>query len=261
MKIKSTIRNCLFAGVATLSVTCLSSVTGQTTTSTPPNPTGSEANSKSPSTSTAEVRDVSASPASPASAPDKTNSKDTTNALDKNPSTASTGSADKSATKDPTGTTADDQSARKDKEPREFSDKHFLVKAAEGGMTEVQLGKLAQEKGSSAQVKEFGSHMVMDHSKANDELKGLAQQKGVNVPTQLDAHHQAAVDRLSKLSGADFDRAYINDMVKDHEKTAADFERASSSAQDPDVKAFASKTLGVIKGHLADVEKIQSSMK
>jgi putative membrane protein len=189
---------------------------------------------------------------------DKTNSKDTTTALDKNPSTAPTDSADKSATKDPNSVPSD--KAMTASAPHRTSDKEFLVKAAEGGMTEVELGKLAQEKGSSADVKQFGSHMVMDHSKADAQLKEIAAKKGITVPSTLDAKSQATVDHLSSLSGPAFDKAYVHTMVKDHEKDAAEFRAESTSAQDPDVKTFAGDTLKVIETHLSDIKSIQGKM-
>ena len=127
-------------------------------------------------------------------------------------------------------------------------------------MTEVELGKLAQQKASSADVKQFGSHMVMDHSKANDELKAVAAKQGITVPEQLDAKHQAVVDRFSHLSGSAFDHAYVHAMVRDHEKDAAEFRQASTGAQDPDVKTFAGNTLTVIESHLSDIKSIQSKM-
>ena len=210
------------------------------------------------------MRDASTSTATtPASAPDKTSSKDTTDSLDKNPSTQSSDSANNSATKNPTTATTEDRNNRmaKNESTGAFSDKHFLVKAAQGGMTEVQLGQLAQQKADSADVKQFGSRMIEDHSKADADLKSLAQQKGITVPDKLDSRNQATVDRLSKLSGKDFDKAYINDMVEDHQKDVTEFQKASSSAQDPDVQAFASKTLPVIQSHLADIQNIQSKLK
>lgn len=126
----------------------------------------------------------------------------------------------------------------------------FLTNAAEGGMAEVELGNLAQEKGNSDVVKQFGKRMVDDHSKINDELKPLASSKGVTVPTTLDAKSQATKDRLSKLSGAAFDRAYMQDMVTDHTHDVAEFRRMASSATDPDIKAFASKQLPTLEEHL-----------
>ncbi len=128
-------------------------------------------------------------------------------------------------------------------------------------MTEVELGKLAQQNGSSADVKQFGSHMVMDHSKANSELKAIAEQKGVDVPASLDPKHQAVVDRFQHLSGSAFDEAYVHTMVKDHEKDVAEFREESTQAEDPKLKTFAENTLQVIETHLSDIKSIQSKMK
>ena len=267
MKNRILTRTSLLAGMAALNFAFLPTLQAQTTSTSPTNPTGSEANSKATEDSAAQQRSGSTSTAStPASAPDKTSSKDLTSSLDKNPSTTPSDSANASATKEPTTATTEDRMAQNKKsdkgEAKEaFSDKHFLVKAAQGGMTEVELGQIAQQKGNSDEVKKFGATMVSDHTQANNELKGLAQQKGITVSTKLDASHQATVDRFNKLSGADFDRAYVHDMVEDHQKDAAEFEQASTSAKDPDVKAFATKTLAVVKNHLAHVQTLQSEIK
>jgi len=251
MKSSSTLHALLFAGVATVSLAASPLLCAQMST---PDP---DQGSKTPD-STADKNSASTGTATTPGA-DKTNSKDTTTSLDKNPSTANTGSADKSATKDPT-TATDQTSGTTAKKSEAMSDKEFLLTAAQGGMTEVQLGKLAQEKGASADVKQFGSHMDMDHSKANAELKTVAAKEGVTIPDTLDAKHQAMVDRMSKLSGSAFDRAYVHAMVKDHEKTAAVFRQASTSAKDPDVKNFAATTLPTIENHLSDIKSIQSKM-
>jgi putative membrane protein len=140
-------------------------------------------------------------------------------------------------------------------------DAEFIKKAAVGGMAEVKLGQLAQEKGSSQEVKDFGAKMVADHGKANDELKGIASAKGLEVPADLDAKNQAVYDRLSKLSGSEFDKAYVKDMVRDHKEDVSEFEHASKSLQDPELKGFAEKTLSVIKAHLEHAEQISSESK
>jgi putative membrane protein len=135
-------------------------------------------------------------------------------------------------------------------------DRTFIKKAAEGGLAEVELGRLAAEKGHSDEVKKFGQRMVDDHSKANDQLKQLASSKGVNVPSDLDAKDKATKDRLSKLSGAQFDRAYMNDMVRDHSKDVAEFRHESKMAKDSDVKNFASQTLPTLEDHLKEARTI-----
>src|SRR5436305_2164503 len=142
-----------------------------------------------------------------------------------------------------------------------MTDSTFVKKAARGGLAEVELGKLATEKASSEEVKKFGQRMVDDHSKANEELKQLASSKNVNLPNEVSAKDKMTKERLSKLSGESFDRAYMQDMVKDHKKDVADFSRESNSAKDPDVKQFASKTLPTLKDHLKEAEGIAPARK
>jgi putative membrane protein len=130
------------------------------------------------------------------------------------------------------------------------ADNAFVREAAAGGMAEVELGRLASEKASSPDVKQFGDRMVTDHGKANDELKQLAQQKNITLPTELDAKHKATRDRLAKLSGAAFDKAYMTDMVADHQKDVAAFKHESTAGKDGDVKSWAGKTLPTLEDHL-----------
>jgi len=142
---------------------------------------------------------------------------------------------------------------------KQGSDQKFVVDAAKGGMAEVELGKLAEDKGSNDQVKSFGKRMVDDHGKANDELQKLAKNKSITLPTDLDQKDKAAKDRLSKLSGPAFDRAYMAAMLQDHKKDVSEFKHESTSGHDPDVKAFASKTLPTLEEHLKlaqDAEKV-----
>ena len=129
-------------------------------------------------------------------------------------------------------------------------DSQFVTKAAQGGLAEVQLGQLAKDKGSSQAVKDFGDRMVTDHSQANNDLKSIASSKGITVPDAMDTKDKATYDRLSKLSGAQFDRAYMNTMVKDHQTDVTEFRKESQSAKDPDIKSFASKTLPTLESHL-----------
>ena len=141
---------------------------------------------------------------------------------------------------------------------KQGSDQKFVMDAAKGGMAEVELGKLAQDKASNDQVKNFGKRMVDDHSKANDELQTLAKNKSITLPTDLDPKDKATKDRLSKLSGPAFDRAYMAAMLQDHKKDVSEFKHESTSGRDPDVKSFASKTLPTLEEHLKlaqDAEK------
>jgi putative membrane protein len=141
------------------------------------------------------------------------------------------------------------------------ADKTFLTKAAEGGMAEVELGKLAQQRAASDAVKKFAKRMVDDHSKANEELKTIAVNKGVTLPAGLNAKDQATMDRLSKLNGPEFDRAYMDDMVRDHRTDVAEFRREADHGSDPDVKAFAAKTLPTLEDHLKMAEETQRQLK
>lgn len=130
------------------------------------------------------------------------------------------------------------------------SDRTFVRKAAEGGVAEVQLGQLAKEKGSNSAVKDFGDRMMKDHSKANDNLKSVATSKGATVPDTMSAKDQALYNRLSKLSGSEFDKAYMGAMVKDHEEDVAEFRKESQAAKDTDLRNFASQTLPTLEDHL-----------
>jgi putative membrane protein len=136
------------------------------------------------------------------------------------------------------------------------ADRTFVKKAAEGGLAEVELGQLATQKASDDEVKKFGQRMVDDHTKANDQLKQVAATLGVQVPDHLSAKDQATKDRLQKLSGAQFDRAYMNDMVKDHTKDVVEFRHASKMAKNSEVKNFASQTLPTLEDHLKEAKNI-----
>ena len=135
-------------------------------------------------------------------------------------------------------------------------DQTFIKGAAEGGMAEVELGRLAVEKTSNDDVKKFGQRMVDDHSKANEELKEIATKKNVALPNEPSAKHKATKDRLSKLSGSQFDKAYMSDMLKDHKKDVADFQRESNTGRDAEVKSFAAQTLPALKDHLKEAKSI-----
>jgi putative membrane protein len=136
----------------------------------------------------------------------------------------------------------------------------FLTEAASGGMAEVELGKMASTKAQNAEVKKFAEMMVADHSKANDELKSLASKKNITLPTSPIAKHQSVIQELQGKSGAEFDKAYVEDMLEDHEKDVDEFEKQSSNP-DADVKAFAAKTLPTLKKHLEAIKAIHGKMK
>ncbi len=140
-------------------------------------------------------------------------------------------------------------------------DSAFVKEAAAGGMAEVDMGKLAQEKAGNDQVKQFGSRMVQDHSKANDELKQVAGAKGVQLPAAPDAKAQAEMKKMQSLSGSAFDKHYMDHMVADHKQDIAAFEKEAKSGKDPEVKAFAEKTLPTLKEHLQLAQQAQSAVK
>lgn len=140
------------------------------------------------------------------------------------------------------------------------ADTTFAMKAAQGGIAEVQLGKLAAEKASNPDVKAFGQQMVDDHSKANDDLKSVAAKEGMTLPSDVNAKQQAMYNRLQKLSGAAFDQAYVKDMVMDHQEDVRVFQKEANSGKDDQMKGFASRTLPVIQGHLDKIKSIQAKM-
>jgi putative membrane protein len=129
-------------------------------------------------------------------------------------------------------------------------DIEFVLDAAKGGMAEVEFGKLAAERAQNAEVKKFAERMVNDHSKAGNELKSLAQSKGIRLPEEIEAKDRALLNRLSKLNGAAFDRAYMQAMVSDHVKDVSEFSKTSKSAKDEDVRSWATKTLPALQEHL-----------
>ena len=129
-------------------------------------------------------------------------------------------------------------------------DRLFAREAAIGGLAEVELGKLAEQKGQSDAVKAFARRMVGDHGKANERLTALAKQDGIGLPTGLDQEHAAMRDKLEGMSGAEFDRAYIQGQVTDHQKTAQLLEYEIGSGQDRELKGLASETLPTVLEHL-----------
>ena len=139
-------------------------------------------------------------------------------------------------------------------------DKEFVSKSGMGGLFEVQAGNLALQKASSADVKSFAQRMVTDHGKANAELASLATAKGVALPTELEGPEESAYEHLQSLSGAEFDKAYMQHMVEDHNKAVAEFDKASTSATDADVKAWAGKTLPALQEHSAMAKDIAQRM-
>jgi putative membrane protein len=136
------------------------------------------------------------------------------------------------------------------------SDAKFMKDAAADGMAEVELGKLAAEKASSPDVKQFGQKMVDDHGKANEQLKQLASRKNVDLPTEPKPEHKAEKERLEKLSGAAFDQAYAKAMEKDHRKAVDMFSRQAKSGADAELKEWAESKVPTLKQHLAHATEL-----
>lgn len=134
----------------------------------------------------------------------------------------------------------------------------FAIKAANGGMMEVELGRWAQTHSSNTKVKEFGAMMVADHSKANGDLKAIAAAKGILLPDTVDAETKMHMDAMMAKKGGAFDKAYVNMMVEDHEKDVAEFEKASKELPDVELKNFAARTLPVLQKHHSAIQSIKT---
>jgi len=135
-------------------------------------------------------------------------------------------------------------------------DRTFIMQAGQLSMMEVELGRLAVKRGSSAGVKQYGQEMVEDHTRANQELMQLAMQKGVELPKQMSSQNKALSDRLSGLSGASFDAAYKQAMIDSHNQAIALFQAQSQQGQDPQLKAWASQKLPNLQAHLQMVNQM-----
>ena len=141
------------------------------------------------------------------------------------------------------------------------SDAKFATDAANGGMAEVAVAKVAEGKAVNQKVKDFAAMMVKDHSKANDELMAIAKAKNITLPAAPSEDKQKELADLSAKSASDFDKAYVDAMVDGHQKTVTLFEDAAKNCKDAELKAFATNTLPIIKGHLAEIEAIKKGMK
>ncbi len=139
-------------------------------------------------------------------------------------------------------------------------DKGFVKDAAMGGMFEVKMGQVAASQGASDAVKSFGQRMVDDHGKANTELMDIAQKKGLAVPAELEKKFQKKIDSLSKKSGADFDKAYMKEMVKDHKDDIKAFDKEAKKGKDPDLKTFATNTLPTLQEHLKLAQQVEKQL-
>ncbi|MEX2233253.1 MAG: DUF4142 domain-containing protein [Cyclobacteriaceae bacterium] len=140
-------------------------------------------------------------------------------------------------------------------------DAEFAVEAADGGVLKVQASTLALTKATSPQVKQFAQMMVDDHTKANNELKALAQQKNIMLPTVLGDAHQHKLDNLGEKTGAEFDKEYMDLMVKDHKEAIDEFEDAAEDDEDAEIKSWASSKLPGLRQHLEHAERTQETAK
>jgi putative membrane protein len=158
-----------------------------------------------------------------------------------------------------------DAAAEQNEEKFDDSDKekdtNFAIDAADGGMLEVELGKLAQQKASSAEVKKFAQMMVDDHSKANDELKALAQQKNISLPASLSEKNQDRVKNMQEKTGADFDKEYMDFMVNDHEEDIDAFEDEAENGKDAEIKSWAAGKVTTLRHHLEMAKATQEIVK
>jgi len=142
-----------------------------------------------------------------------------------------------------------------------MSDQAFAKEAAQGGLAEVKLGQLAQDKGHVEAVKDFGKRMVEDHGKANKELESAASQANISLPQDMSSKDQATYDRLSKLSGPAFDHAYARLMLRDHEHDVAAFRHEAKNGEKEPIKSFASNTLPVLEQHLAMARQMNQEVR
>ncbi len=140
------------------------------------------------------------------------------------------------------------------------SDSKFMMMAAMSDMNEISASNAALSKSSNEEVKKFAQMMVDDHTKASEELKPIAMSKNVMLPTDTDAKHKAAMEKMSAMSGDGFDKEYIKMMVKDHEKAVSMFQKEADSGKDAEAKAFAAKTLPTLQGHLDMARSMMTKM-
>lgn len=140
------------------------------------------------------------------------------------------------------------------------SSSHFIKEAAQGNLTEIQLGQLAEQKSQNQQVKQFGQQLVADHTKANDQLKTVAQADGVQFPTTLDHKHKGELTKLEKLSGAEFDQQFARHMISDHAKDISQYNHISQTTQDTAIKQYTDACLPVLEKHLETARSVGTAV-
>lgn len=145
-------------------------------------------------------------------------------------------------------------------EGKKNPDSKFMMMLATGGMNEIGLSQTALSKSTNEEIKQYAQKMIDDHTMAGDELKTLASSKMVTLPMTMDAKHMAMNEKLSAMTGMEFDMMYIKAMVKDHEKTVAMLQKESNGGKDPEAKAFAAKLLPTVQGHLDMAKTMMTAM-
>lgn len=151
-----------------------------------------------------------------------------------------------------------DTTSRMDTTAIAYNDSDFAVDAADAGMTEIQLGKIAVERSTNPDIKKFGQMIIDDHTKANNELKAIAKQKNITLPPSPGQENLEHIKMLNNEAGTDFNKDYIDMMVTDHEKVIHLFENASMDATDAAMKTFATNTLPTLRKHLEAAKSLQS---
>jgi putative membrane protein len=142
-------------------------------------------------------------------------------------------------------------------EQRPAFDSEFMTKAASGGMLEVQLGQQVAQKATTPEAKQFAQQMVTDHTKGNNELKALAAQKNITLPTTLGEDQQKVYDDVLAEKGADLDKKYVSAMLTDHQEDIKEYQGAVTQSSDTDIKAYAQKNLPMLQMHLGMLQKMQ----
>lgn len=162
--------------------------------------------------------------------------------------------------KQPERTIMANPSANNPKKGVDETDQTFMKDAAIGDEAEIQLGQMAQEKASSPAVKSFGERMLKDHSDADTKLKSIAASQHISLPVELDPEHKDTAERLSKLSGPQFDQAYMLLMVQEHTKDVNKFKQEAADAHDDTVKQFAAATVPILQSHLDEAQQIERQL-
>ncbi len=161
----------------------------------------------------------------------------------------------------PTATPRDSSTAAQAAGTLSLSDRNFVLNATQGGEAQVAMGRMAQQRAADSVVKAFGERMVVDHGKANAELMQLISAKGLQLPAQPGQGQKMDTEHLGKLSGKEFDMAYMKHMIDAHKTDVAAFEKAAQSAQDPQIKAFAARTLPTLQAHLLQAQTTYDTLR